>query len=58
MERKATCDFCQHEVTEWIDGKTIYGPWANMCLACYKTRGIGIGLGLGQRYKDGIKIAG
>ena len=52
------CDFCSKSVGEYIDGKTIYGPWADMCLACYKIKGVGLGLGLGQQYKDGIKIAG
>lgn len=53
------CDFCRTSVGEYVDGKTIYGPWANMCLTCYKTKGVGrLGLGLGQHYKAGIKVAG
>lgn len=31
------------------DGKTKDGPWANMCEQCFKTHGIGLGLGKGQR---------
>ena len=52
------CDFCHKPVGEYIDGKTIYGPWANMCLACYRLNGTGIGMGKGQHYKVGIKVAG
>ena len=29
-----------------------------MYLQCYKTNGTGLGLGKGQKYKDGVKIAG
>ena len=52
------CDFCNKSVAVYIDGKTVLGPWANMCLQCYKTKGIGLGLGKGQKYKDGVKIEG
>ena len=52
------CDICNKETNEYVDGKTKMGPWANMCLDCFKTNGVGIGLGKGQRYKDGIKIEG
>lgn len=58
------CDICQQPIdNEFIDGKTSAGPWANMCIICFKIYGIGLGLGFGQHYKkepDGIfyKIAG
>lgn len=32
------------------DGKTVHGPWANMCDECYKEVGTGLGLGKGQRF--------
>lgn len=43
------CDICQTEITSvYVDGKTVYGPWANMCLYCHATKGVGLGLGLGK----------
>lgn len=48
---------------EFVDGRTVMGSWANMCLRCYKLYGVGFGTGRGQHYKkqgDGrwMKIAG
>ncbi len=31
------------------DAKTKKGPWANMCESCFRTHGIGLGVGRGQR---------
>ena len=31
-----------------VDGKTIHGPWANMCADCFGSNGIGLGTGKGQ----------
>ena len=45
------CDFCAQEArTEpaAYDGKTIYGPWANMCTSHFEAYGIGLGTGRGQ----------
>jgi hypothetical protein len=36
---------------EFVDGKTAMGPWANMCLTCHKRYGVGLGTGLGQKYR-------
>ena len=37
---------------EFIDGKTIMGPWALMTPRSWKQYGVGkLGTGLGQRYK-------
>lgn len=57
------CDICGTKVDSYVDGKTIYGPWANMCLSCFETKGIGLGTGRGQLYEnneDGqfVKLAG
>lgn len=59
------CDICHGPFTENImfDGKTCYGPWANMCMTCFNTIGVGLGTGLGQQYRkndsgDWVKIAG
>lgn len=47
-----TCDICHSQVgQEYVDGKTVYGPWANMCTGCFNTVGIGLGVGLGQMYR-------
>jgi len=40
------CDFCILKAC--YDGRTIYGPWANMCLIHFGQYGVGIGLGKGQ----------
>lgn len=36
---------------EFVDGKTIYGPWAMMAPESFMKYGIGTGLGVGQRYR-------
>ena len=55
------CDGCGDILeTYFIDGKTIFGPWAIMCENCHTTHGVGLGIGLGQKYdlKTLEKIAG
>ena len=48
MENK--CDFCgkSGKGETIIDGKTIRGYWAYMCLVCHKKLGVGMGLGKGS----------
>jgi len=41
------CDFCS--ATAQYDGKTRMGPWANMCPMHFRTYGVGLGLGRGQK---------
>jgi len=46
------CDFCKEEGKEAkadYDGKTVFGPWANMCQKHFGLYGVGLGLGRGQR---------
>lgn len=43
--------FGQPITEEFIDGKTIYGPWAIMSPKSFRERGLGLGLGRGQRYQ-------
>jgi hypothetical protein len=31
-----------------VNGKTTAGPWANMCLPCFREFGVGLGVGSGQ----------
>ena len=46
------CDVCHSQVgEEFVDGRTVYGPWANMCHDCFKQIGVGLGTGKGQHYK-------
>jgi len=55
------CDFCKKDVSgsKFVDGKTVYGPWAVMCMECYREKGSGIGQGLGQMYgPDRVKLQG
>lgn len=58
------CDICHKEIKEkFVDGGTVWGPWANMCPECFGNYGIGLGTGRGQEYKknesgDYVKIAG
>jgi hypothetical protein len=43
------CDFNAAHKKAWVDGKTKMGYWANMCQQCYKSYGVGLGTGFGQR---------
>ncbi len=55
------CDFCKLSLKNapFVDGRTKYGPWANMCLVCAAVHGVGLGIGCGQMYdKDGVQVAG
>lgn len=46
------CDLCHLPIVkEFVDGKTVYGPWAILCPSCHRAKGVGIGTGKGQRYK-------
>lgn len=58
------CDICHNKIGEkFIDGGTVWGPWANMCPECFDEYGVGLGTGRGQEYKKNesgeyVKIAG
>ena len=58
------CDNCGQEIgAQFVDGKTVMGPWGMLCVACHKTIGVGLGLGKGQLYEyqksgDWLKIKG
>lgn len=50
-----TCDVHRYTygkpgVQAVVDARTISGQWANMCDDCFDAFGIGLGLGLGQRF--------
>ena len=58
-EKTRECYFCKRELdTEYVDGKTFYGPWAIMCVDCHSKVGVGFGTGKGQRYQQGKKVEG
>ena len=57
------CDVCCTQIDDvFIDGRTIYGPWANMCCACHSKIGVGLGTGKGQKYErdneSWVKVTG
>lgn len=48
------CDFARlHsaslDTAATVDGKTMFGFWANMCEQHFRIYGVGLGLGKGQR---------
>lgn len=50
--RRPDCDVCkQNNLTTpaEYDGKTVHGPWANMCGPHFELIGVGLGTGRGQR---------
>jgi hypothetical protein len=58
------CDLCHNPITDkFVDGRTVFSTWANMCLKCHKEKGVGLGTGYGQYYKrnadgDFMKVEG
>ena len=46
VDSPTNCDMCTH--TALIDGKTIHGIWANLCLRHFHSHGVGLGAGKGQ----------
>jgi hypothetical protein len=52
-----SCNLCGEKLGagQFVDGKTIFGPWAIMCPACHDLSGVGLGTGLGQKY-DGFTL--
>lgn len=46
------CDICERKIEKtFVDGKTLFGPWACMCKPCHRDHGGKLGLGLGQLYE-------
>lgn len=46
-----TCEICDSPMgDQFVDGKTLSGPWALMCQACHLKDGVGLGMGKGQKY--------
>jgi hypothetical protein len=56
VDKIPNCDFCVRRTGSIIDakydGKTVHGPWANMCQDCFNIFGLGrTGLGLAQELR-------
>ena len=46
------CQICTKPIGSFfIDGKTLMGSWAIMCLLCHELVGEGLGTGKGQRFQ-------
>lgn len=43
------CDLCRDGTPAAYDAKTRGGPWAYLCESHMTTRGMGVGLGVGQK---------
>jgi len=51
MSMDGECNLCgKVNLSEFVDGATRIGPWANMCMPCFRSVGRGLGVGRGQRY--------
>ena len=51
LSQELHCRFCGMKLREMVDGKTIYGSWAYMCLSCFSIFGVGLGIGRGQVFE-------
>ena len=59
MDMEGECNLCGTvALSEFVDGATRMGPWANMCLPCFKRVGKGLGVGRGQRYAIITDVSG
>ena len=46
------CEVCGEPIeSKFIDGRTVHGPWAKMCVNCHQHIGVGLGIGRGQYYE-------
>lgn len=55
------CQICGQKFEDFfIDGRTVRGYWALMCLPCHLDFGVGLGTGKGQKYRvsDKVKVEG
>lgn len=46
------CNLCHKKLENFfVDGKLLHGgQWAVMCVLCHTLRGVGLGMGLGQKF--------
>ncbi len=50
------CQICDSEILDkrgsvFADAKSIYGPWAIVCMLCLLSDCVGLGTGTGQKYR-------
>jgi hypothetical protein len=57
LSNRNTCNMCEKDISAgntpfFVDGKTNNKnqEWALMCPECFKIHGVGLGIGLGQKY--------
>ena len=48
LDTRPGCDLCKQRPAA-VDGATRMGPWAYMCIPCFESYGVGLGMGRGQR---------
>lgn len=59
MSMDGECNLCgKVNLSEFVDGATRIGPWANMCMPCYRKVGVGLGVGKGQKYARVTEVSG
>jgi hypothetical protein len=46
-----TCNGDGKIINQFVDGATIFGSWACMCMPCHRTYGCKLGTGKGQQYR-------
>jgi hypothetical protein len=46
------CGICNGKILKtFVDGRTVRGPWQPMHIRCHALFGVGLGVGMGQRYE-------
>jgi hypothetical protein len=52
LDARPDCDICKLKGIKFpaaIDGRTVDGRWAYMCVPHHEAHGVGLGMGKGQR---------
>jgi len=52
-EKPKECDLCHKKFSgkdNFVDGRLKTGPWGILCEKCHKAKGMGLGVGFGQKY--------
>jgi hypothetical protein len=45
------CEVCKRKLEgQFVDGRTVWGPWAIQCTTCFNDAKFGYGIGKGQLY--------
>lgn len=52
MVTRGTCNICGKILDHWYaDAKLRSGQWADLCLSCFESQGIGIGTDTGRLFQ-------